>query len=210
MRTTFALPLVALLSCGVLITGCGGGTERTQNTVGAASATVAKVDAARIHLDGLTQTLTNFRGATAGADLKGLYKSFLSQHDNVTSAVNAVNASADATEAKGNTQLTEWNKQISTIQDEDLRAASAKRSSDLRMALTNLTTSKSSFATVSSGVLGQLGDIKKALDADLTTAGVTGIKPTLSKVVESMGNLKSSFLDVSAKAKVITDLLASK
>jgi len=210
MRTPFALSIATLLGAGLLLAGCGGGTDRTDSTAAAATSTQETVQAAAIHLDALNQSLVNFRGAGAGADLKGIYASFTDNTAAVSKDITAVNSGASDIEAKARAQLEEWNKQNATITDADLRAASAKRSGELRIATDALAASNAAFGTTGSTFATQIADIKKVLDLDLTLQGVENIKPIIGKAVESVTSLKGGFADVAKHAKTISDMLVSK
>ena len=210
MRTSIALSLASLLSAGLLLVSCGSGRARTNSTAAAAASTSAQIEAADAHLDGLNQSLVNFRGAGAGADLKGIYKNFTDNSGPVNKDITAVSTGARSIVQKARAQLEEWNKQNATITDAELRASSAKRSGDLRVATDALSASNAAFTTIGGDFTTQINDIKKVLDLDLTPAGVSNIKPTISKAVDSVASLKGAFADVAKKAKTISDLLASK
>jgi hypothetical protein len=211
MRSSFSLSVVTLLGAGLLLSGCGGGgAARTESTAAAAASTSEKITEASQRLDSLSQTLVSFRGAGPTADLKGLYTTFETDSAAVNKALAEIAAGADSTEQNGRTQHEEWNKQTATITDPDLRASSAKRGGDLRMAIEALASSNTSFKSVSSAFTTQIGDIKKVLDLDLTVAGIENIKPSINKAVESVSGLKTATADVAEKSKAITDLLATK
>lgn len=207
MRIASFAPLALLI---LTLAGCSTGQQRTSSTSSAAANTSTLVTTAGIHLDSLTQSMSNLRGAVPGADLKALFKAFGSDSDAVSKSITAVGSSADTTEQKGRTQLEEWNKQTATVQDPDLRAATAKRGGELRTAIEALAASNSSFKKIGAAFTGQIGDIRKVLDLDLTLAGISSIKPTITKAIDSVGGLKGAFNDVAAKSKAITDLLATK
>lgn len=208
MRQVLVLPLVPLLS--VALIGCGGGQARSDSTAATAAATSASVQEAGLSLDGLTQALTNFRGASASADLKQIYKSFASEHDAVAKAIAAVTKGATSTEAKARAQLDEWNKLTATIQDPELRASTTTRSASLRTAVEELASSHGVFKSTSGAFLTRIGDIRKVLDLDLTTGGIAAIKPSLTKAIDATGGMKTGIADLAAKVKTITDLLARK
>lgn len=210
MRTSIVLSIVSLCSIGLLLASCGSGIARSNSTAAAATSTSAQIEAAAAHLDGLNQSLVNFRGAGAGADLKGIYKSFTDHSGAVNKDITAVSTGANSTEQKARAQLEEWNKQNATITDAELRASSAKRSGDLRVATDALSASNTAFTTIGADFTTQINDIKKVLDLDLTPAGISNIKPTISKAIDSVTSLKGAFTDVAKKAKTISDMLASK
>jgi len=210
MRTSIVLSIASLFSAGLLLASCGSGIARTDSTVAAATSTSAQIEAAGAHLDGLNQSLVNFRGAGAGADLKAIYKSFTDNSGAVNKDITAVSTGASSIEQKARAQLEEWNKQNATIADAELRASSAKRSGDLRVATDALTASNTAFTTIGGDFTTQINDIKKVLDLDLTAAGISNIKPTISKAVDSVTSLRGAFADVAKKAKTISDMLASK
>jgi hypothetical protein len=208
MRTTLTLSLVSLFGLGVFLTGCG--ETRTEGTATASAATEAKVGESNNHLDGLSQSLVGLRGASAGADLKGLYKSFTTNREEVIAAIASVSSSAATVEQNGRVHLQEWNQQIATLQDPDLRVASAKRSGALRIALDELAASSAVFKGVGSDFTAQINEINRVLGLDLTVEGINHLKPSISKAVESVQVLRESFADVARKSKVITDMLAAK
>jgi hypothetical protein len=116
MRHLLVLSLSALL-----LASCGGGQSRTNNTATMAATTATSLQNAGLSLDSLVQNLTNFRGATATADLKNIYKSFVGDHDAVSKSIAMATKSAEGTEASARAQLEAWNKEIATIQDPELR-----------------------------------------------------------------------------------------
>jgi len=142
--------------------------------------------------------------------LKAIYAGFTSNASAVTKDITDVSAGASSIEKKARTQLEEWNKQNATITNADVRAASAKRSGDLRIATDALAASNTAFTATGSTYATQINDIKKVLDLDLTLAGVENIKPIISKAIDSASSLKGAFADVAKHAKTISDMLASK
>jgi len=210
MRLVLILSLAILSGVSLAVSGCGGGQARTEGTAASATATAAKVEQAGVHLDALTQSMTNIREISMGTDLKVVYKAFANDHAAVTNDVVAINKGIEATETKARSQADEWNRQNATIQDPELRAATAKRLTELRLAVDGLIASSGQFQSVSGAYLVRTAEIKRVLDVDLTTGGIAAIKPSLTKAIDGVGSLTTSFADVSAKVKAIVDMLAAK
>jgi methyl-accepting chemotaxis protein len=100
-------------------------------------------------------------------------------------------------QAKGQAYFAQWEQQVASIQNEDIREQSADRRKTIEATFTKVRKeyeeSKESFDPV----LNDLRDIRTALRADLTLNGIDSLKSTVKKVDKNANKAKDNLRDLS-------------
>lgn len=113
-----------------------------------------------------------------------------------TTAKDLSETSADM-QAKGSAYFAQWEQQVASIQNEDIREQSADRRKTIEASFSKVRKeyeeSKESFDPL----LNDLRDIRTALRADLTLNGIDSMKSTVKKVDKNANKSKDNLKDLS-------------
>jgi len=183
------LALVALLC---VQTGCA--TKGYDRAAAAGTALQAAADQISETSTQLTTTMDALNGLVERpqADLRPQFTAFSSALDKLQSLAKDVDARAKDMQAKGRDYFTEWNQQLATIHNEDIRTRSAKRQKEVSAKFDAINTDYQKANAALTPLLADLQDVRTYLSNDLTTGGLDAIKKTVTKAGKEVPDLKKS------------------
>ena len=126
------------------------------------------------------------------ADLRPQFDQFADALNKLQSLASDVNAKATDMQAKGADYFKDWNEQLAKIQNEDVRARSAKRAKEVEAKLFVINGSYQEAKTAFKPFMADLQDIKIALGNDLTPAGIDAVKKTVAQANKEVKPLKKT------------------
>jgi chromosome segregation ATPase len=136
------------------------------------------------------------RLTTQGVELRPQFEKFKAELVKMEDKAAKARSRADAMKAKGQEFFSDWEQQVRSIQNEDIRKAAEKR----------LVNRKKSYARILSAMqeardelvpfMSDLNDLKKLFESELTTATVASAKSLIRQATWHGNDVSESLLDV--------------
>jgi len=173
------------------------GYQKASSTASYLEATSQRIAKSTGQIDAATAALATLVD-NLNADLKLQFK-------NYSSAVNALEASARDAAARatniqhlGSTYLEQWDKNLATIQNEDIREKSAERKAEVQKKFDRAKANYEQAIEDLKPLLTDLRDIRTALSTDLTPAGVEAISRSMTSVNSHATKVRKALSDLAA------------
>ncbi len=207
MKKSNAINLITSLTIAATLAVLAGCTTKSNYQQGAATG-AQLVDASGKIADGTGQidaTLASLNDLVNNpqGDLVPKFKKF---NDNVASlqalADNVKSRFTDA-RVKGNQYFQDWDAQIATIRNQDIKDASTKRRNAVMQEYNDLKRSYAQTQISLDPFMSDLKDIQTALSSDLTVGGVGAVKGAADKANNHGAQLKASLLQLSSDFRTL-------
>lgn len=173
---------VALISVGVV--GCSTAMRTFERATPRESMarqvddTAAQVAEVNGRVDGALQALNDLVNHPS-RDLQRQFRTYTDALNKLESAHDKLRANVEAMESEGREYLVTWDREIATIQDQDLRNSTAERRTEVSERMDTLHESFIDARESLAPLLHRLQEIETALKVDLTSAGVESVRPTV-------------------------------
>ena len=188
--TAFALGLLGVAGCQ-----SAGYNKSTAAAVSLQTAAL-EVQAESQALETTIAALDDLVERPAG-DLRIQYRAY-------RTALYRLNAAVDRTESTGNKMrqknaayLKSWDEQLAAMSFEHVRQSSEARKAEVSNQLKQIDTRYDDTHTAVGPLVAYLEDIRLALDADLTLAGLAAVKPIVSNAGENAAKVKTALARLS-------------
>ncbi len=192
MTNVLKLQLIAFATAGVLLSGCASkGYDKSAATGTALQATAAQIFQGNAQISLVMASLNNLVERPQ-ADLRPQFEKFTADLNQLQSLAQDVNDKATDMQSKGQDYFKDWNQQLATIKNEDVRTRSAKRAKEVEASFSDLNGSYQETKAAFKPFMADLQDIKTALGSDLTPAGIDAIKKTVAQANKEVKPLKKS------------------
>src|SRR5258705_1556792 len=116
------------------------------------------------------------------ADLTTQRKAYEKSLADLESTAKTVGSTTSDMKASGQAYFAEWDKQLASIQNEDIRERSAERRKEIEKDLNKLREEYDEAKAAFDPLMSDFRDIRTALKADLTLTGIEALKPAANKV----------------------------
>jgi chromosome segregation ATPase len=140
---------------------------------------------------------------TPAADLAGQRKAFEKALADVETTSTQVSETAAKMSASGQAYFRDWDAQLATIQNEDIRARSAERKQAIEASFTDLQGEYGEAKSAFEPLLSNLRDIRAALRSDLTLEGLDALKPAVKQVDKQTATVREKLQDLSADFRAL-------
>jgi len=194
----------ATLAVLALFTGCASesGVDRAGKAATGMASMKTLCDDANKQIDKTLAALNSIAAVKSG-DAKPAFSSYVSEVNAANDMAADAKATADEMRAKGRAFFSEWEKQIDTIQDADLKAKAKARSEERSKEYAKIEeamgTAKGKWNTFSS----DLSDLKKYLDNDLSPKGIESASGLFKKSNLDGVDLKNAITAVSSQLEKV-------
>jgi hypothetical protein len=179
------------------LAGCSStGYQKAGATSEALQVAANRITNGILQIDVTLTALTNLVNNPQG-DLAPRYKKYCDDVANLRSVAADVNNKAIAMQAKGRDYFAQWEDQLATIKNQDIRQVSADQMKDMMDKFQDLSTSYQQVRMRFKPFMSNLEDIQTYLGTDLTVAGVTAIKSTADQVNDQSASLKEAITKLS-------------
>jgi uncharacterized protein YukE len=131
---------------------------------------------------------------------RSAYEKSLAELESTAKEVSSTSAEM---QAKGQAYFAQWDQQVASIQNEDIREQSADRRKTIEATFTKVRKDYEDTKESFDPVLNDLRDIRTALKADLTMKGVDGLKSTVKKVDKNANKSKENMKDLSEQFRAL-------
>jgi len=204
MKRSIVSHVMSALALFGIFLGVGGcaspGYEKGAKTVAGLKASAERIEAARIKVDELLTSLNDLSNNPA-PDLRPQYARFSDAVEEVDSMAKAVAKSAEDMDAKGQAYFEEWDKELATIKNEDIKSRNQARKDAVAANFENVKNSYQQVRATFQPYMQDLKDIQTALKIDLTRNGLEAVKPVIAKANQNFVPLKESVAKLSAQFK---------
>jgi len=189
MHRITILALVLLTACSTTPADKGQAAGKTVNEA------ATQVGEGVTHLDATVAALTSLVKNPA-PDLKPQFAAFDSNLSKLESTAKDVADLAHKISLRSQEYFTQWDQQLATVQNEDIRERSASRRADVEKAFQKLQKEYADVEEDFQPLLADLRDIRSALSADLTMDGLKAVKGSVSDVEGESKDVKESLQDL--------------
>lgn len=122
-------------------------------------------------------------------DLRPQFKKFISLLEDWQSEIQDVESKSTGMQSKGAEYFEKWDKELAKLQNEDIRNRSLARKEALTRQFEKIAMAYQAVAKTRGPLMSDLSDIRIALSADLTRAGLEAVKPVAKKANKNSGYL---------------------
>jgi len=183
------LGMMALLG---LLAGCASpGYQKAGATSEALQVAANRITNGILQIDVTLTALTNLVNNPQG-DLAPRYKKYCDDVASLRSVAVDVNNKAIAMRAKGRDYFTEWEQQLATIKNQDIRQVSNEQMTEMIRKFQEVNNSYQEVRMRFKPFMSDLEDIQTYLGTDLTVGGIDAIKSTADKVNDQSASLKEA------------------
>jgi hypothetical protein len=208
------LALVGLVAVGVLMTGCGESSSSGPQKAAGVGGSLLKDKADMLKLKDLV-------AATAASlsdlitdpqrDLKPQYKAFTSSLAKLDSVAKKTRERGVAIQASLDKYLDSWREEVTTIQDETLRQQALDRVNQAKESFKRLYAELTAFKEALAPYIGNLKDVERYLNTDLTPAGLKTIAANANKAIAADKDIQARLDRAAAElARVSAELTAGQ
>jgi chromosome segregation ATPase len=184
--------VVAVALAAVLgVTACASsGRSRTEDTSGKLGALRAQVTAGAKNINDTLAALNKVTTSTE-ADLRKPYKQFVGQVEDLAARAQASRAKREELKVAAQSYFAGWQQQLDSIQNAELKAASADRRVAMQKRFDEINAEMSEVGKAYGPFAIDLKDIRAYLDLDLTAASVKAAAKVIAKANADGATLKA-------------------
>lgn len=202
LRLGVALFSIGIVGCSSTMQSLGRSTPREAiaKRVEASSAQVAEVNS---RIDGTLQSLDAMANHP-GRDLERQFRTYTGSLDKLEGAADKLRDEVEAMQQEGREYLVAWDREIATIQDEDLRNSTQERRNEVAERIDALHSRYVNARESLAPLLQRLQEVETALKVDLTAAGIESVRPSVGNLdgVDSARNALRELADAFRQASV--------
>lgn len=180
-----AITLIALAGCASK--NYQKGSDTGSGLIDAAN----RITAGKTKIDAVLAPLNTLVSNPQG-DLVGEFNKFNDAVSDLQSSAQDVKSRVAAMRANGNEYFQNWDQQLATIKNEDIKSQSADRKAAVQKQFMDIKRSYTAVQMAFEPFMSDLKDIQAALGTDLTTGGVTAISGSAQKTNQDANALKAS------------------
>ena len=178
MKLTAVLLLTLALGLA-LFGGCAsGGAEKGNKTATSVGDVSSDLKTTRDRIVGSLTSL-NALVTTKTGDLRPAFKTFSSSVKSLGSAAKDLDAQAARMRETGEAYFADWDAKIAQISNPETKATSQARREEVRARFANISSMYTDVRTKFEPFMGDLTDIRAALETDLTAGGIAAIDPSI-------------------------------
>jgi len=127
------------------------------------------------------------------------FKAFAKNVDALETQAKGVSNLAAQMEKNSKSYFAQWDQQIATIANEDIRERSQERREKIEKALAKVREQYTEARDEFKPLLADIKDVRTALAADLTADGIAGVKKSAAKVADGAADVKETLAELSEK-----------
>lgn len=189
----YAIPLVLGLSaCQTSEPDKGASTGKTVDQA------ATEVGQTITHLDATLASLKDLVKNPA-PDLNPQFKTYTTSLGLLEASAGKVRDLAATMDAKSQEYFLQWDTQIATVQNEDIKARSTERREAISASFKEIQNEYSEVRNEFKPLLSDLRDVRSVLSADLTLDGLKSIEGTVEDVSESSKPVKESLQELAGR-----------
>lgn len=200
-KTNLLLANLALAAVICITAGCASkGYEQGAATGQALQSTAAQINQGNPSIDATLTALNNLVNNPTG-DLVPRFKAYSDAVGKLRDLATSVRDKAASMQSKGKDFFAEWDKQLATIKNEDIRTRSADRKAEVQKQFKEINDAYQKAKDEFKPFMSNLEDIQKYLGSDLTVGGIEAIKKTAAKVNDEASDVKKAITKLADEFK---------
>jgi chromosome segregation ATPase len=216
-RQNQSKPMKKSVTCSVLIAllalAATPAINRAQDSAERAKANKEKIQAMREETVKIRRqievTMEELRRLTVkDVDLRPQFEKFKGELTKMEGQAKVARDRADAMKAKGAASFAEWEKEVESINDEDIRNEAAKRMAKRQKSYNAILTSMTDAKEELVPFMSNLRDVQKLLDSELTQSTVNSTKTLIRKTGWNAEDVRNSLADVEKELDRVSGELA--
>lgn len=177
-----------LVAVAAALAGCGGSSSSGPQKAAGVGGSLLKDKADMVKLKDLVAATTlslNDLITDPQRDLKPQYKAFTSSLAKLDGVAKKTRERGVAIQASLDKYLDSWREEVATIQDETLRQQALDRVNQAKESFKSLYSELTAFKEALAPYIGNLKDVERYLNTDLTPAGIKTIAANAKKAIAS-------------------------
>jgi len=198
MRTKLemVIPLLLLLAMP-WFTGCQtSGYNKSEAASVSLQAAASEVQAENQAIEATIEALDNLVEHPTG-DLRMQYRAYRVSLNRLNAAVNRTEATGNRMRQKNVAYLKAWDAQLAAMSFEHVRQSSEARKAEVSSQLEQINSRYNDTHMAVEPLVAYLEDIRRALDADLTLAGLSAVKPIVTNANENAAKVRTALASLS-------------
>lgn len=207
------LAVVVIAAITTLTVGCQSSSgssnyNQASRTSTSLQDTAASIDEGETQITAVLLALSNLVNHP-DPDLKPQYRQFESSVDKLNTLAKNVREQAVAMQEKGGAYFHQWNADLATIQNEDIRSRSQERKNTVEGRFERV---RSSYATINDAFvpfMSRLNDVKTVLANDLTRGGLDSVRNVSDQANQDAIPLRTALRQLSTDFKNLGLTLSS-
>jgi hypothetical protein len=189
-------PLVFLLGA-FWFTGCqSAGYNKSAAAAVSLQAAASEVQVESQALEATIATLDDLVERPSG-DLRMQFRAYRVALNRLNAAVNRTEATGKRMRQKNAVYLKAWDAQLAAMSFEHVRQSSEARKAEVSGQLDQIDTRYNDTHTAVEPLVAYLEDIRRALDADLTLAGLAAVKPIVGNAGDNAAKVRTALARLS-------------
>ena len=189
------IQLAPLVSLPLLVLGACKSSDKGASTGASITKAADQIERGITELDATVAAL-HAMVETPAEDLTQQRKTFEKALSSLESTAESVGKMASSMDAKGQAYFAEWDQQLASIQNEDIRERSSERRKAIEASFSKLQKQYGEAKGAFQPLLANLRDIRTALKADLTLPGIDALKPVVKTVDKEKGSVEKELKDL--------------
>jgi hypothetical protein len=197
-----------LISSALVWGGCSStGVERAESTAESMQYSVANIEKGKKLID---DTMTSLKKVqeSAGTDPRPAFTEYAGNVDDVEAVGTRVNKATKNMKANSKEYYEKWQKELSGMNNEQLKAISSTRQAESQAAFEKVAGSYQGVVEAYNPFLKDLQDIRTYLSNDLTPGGIKAIKPVADKAEVHANALNDSLTALQGQFNILAAAIA--
>jgi hypothetical protein len=199
-RIAGSLALIVLIGCATR------GYERASETGSGIETLKTELAEAKNQLDASVSALDKVVTAQDPADP---YEDFVEALADMEGQADTIRAQAEDVRSAGDSYFAEWEKKLASLKNDELRAKSEQRRTELVKSYDAINTTSQKTKDAYQPLMAQLNYIKDYLGLDLSPASIAGIGDQVKRVRDDAGKVKVSIDELVAALEQLSSQLAT-
>ena len=190
--TASRLLQVVLVSSALVWGGCSStGVERAEDTAESMQDSVANIEKGKTQIKKTMDSLKKVQ-ESAGSDPRSAFKEYGDNVEDVKAAAKKVRKTTDDMKDSGKDYYKTWQKQLSGMNNEQLKAISSARQAESQATYEKVVGAYNGVREAYKPFIKDLTDIQTYLSNDLTPGGISAIKPVADRAETNAAVLNDS------------------
>lgn len=197
---------IATLGAVAVLSGCASsGVERRQSVVSSLEDTQGYTARSRTQVASTIAALNGLPGKSGDA-LTAQYRQFVREYQQLESLANDMGSEAAKVRERGDKQLKAWQEEAAALQDPELRRRAETRRAEQAARYDAFAAEAAETERALYALLGDLRDIRRYLDLDLTPQGVAAVRDKIAEanrhrdpVMQSLARLDEHVTTLAAR-----------
>ena len=201
-----SLVFASAVALTVFAGGCASSSSTSYKKAGDASTSIQKtavgIDKGEVQIDAVLLALSDLVNHP-NTDLKAQFEKFNTSVDKLDSLSKDVSKQAVAMQAQGAAYFQQWNTDLDTMQNEDIRSRSTERKNLVAARFDRVRASYAQAKNAFVPFMSRLTDVRTALATDLTTEGLASVKSVANEAKTDATPLREALRDLSTEFKAL-------